>query len=100
MESDAADSGLELGDAATDELDSIPTVHNKGKDCWYKCGRKSGDCKFCGSRGACCRKGWKNSACDQATAPTKHHMCVYSNTYSIKSRSASATTVKNLGKWC
>ena len=41
-------------------------------DCWWKCGRKTGPCKFCNGRGqtiyqgACCRKGFEGPACPEA----------------------------------
>jgi len=54
----------------------------EGKDCWYKCGRKSGPCNnFCGSGNYCCRQGsnWIENGCDGKVGGKVKHECT-SNT--------------------
>jgi len=49
-----------------------------GKDCWKKCGSKSGPCNnFCGSGNYCCRQGtkWINGGCDGKVGGATHHEC-------------------------
>jgi len=45
-------------------IEKVPTARNVGKQCWYKCGHKGGECpKFCGNGALCCRQGYKNAGC-------------------------------------
>jgi len=53
-------------------------LKNKGKNCWSSCKSKQGKCEWCGSKGYCCRKGWKdkNNGCDGSFGGIGHHECV------------------------
>merc|ERR1712228_675249 len=37
-------------------------LENAGKNCWWKCDKKSGPCNWCGG-GKCCRKMWGGDGC-------------------------------------
>jgi hypothetical protein len=49
-------------------------------NCWDNCGQKGGKCAWCGTRAACCRKGWDDdpAECNGASGWTgrEGHQCV------------------------
>ena len=48
------------------------------KECWEKCGEKSGPCDhFCGSASYCCRQGtsWIDGGCDGKVGGANRHEC-------------------------
>uniref|UniRef100_A0A7M5V828 Uncharacterized protein n=2 Tax=Clytia hemisphaerica TaxID=252671 RepID=A0A7M5V828_9CNID len=54
-------------------------VQNSGKNCWWKCNKKDGECStgFCGKDGVCCRRGWDTYRCIRTTGACRHkHCCV------------------------
>merc|ERR1712113_84912 len=53
------------------------TLQNKDKNCWWKCGQKSGKCSWCGS-GKCCRKNWNGgeNGCSASEGGDNYHSCV------------------------
>jgi len=80
-----------------------PTVQNKGKDCWPKCGWGPGFCDdFCGAGNACCRKGFDNDPpeCRWATnydLTFNSHQCVPTL---LKKGTETPSGLKNQGKKC
>ena len=46
------------------------------KDCFAKCGQKSGPCKDCGTNGLCCKRGLVENGCDGNMGKRSHHTCV------------------------
>uniref|UniRef100_A0A7M5XDD6 Uncharacterized protein n=2 Tax=Clytia hemisphaerica TaxID=252671 RepID=A0A7M5XDD6_9CNID len=54
-------------------------VQNSGKNCWWKCNKKDGECStgFCGKDGVCCRRGWDTYRCIRTTGACRYkHCCV------------------------
>ena len=53
-------------------------LQNTKKNCWKPCKKKQGRCSYCGTRGMCCRKGWKDKSggCDGTFGGKNHHNCV------------------------
>ena len=63
-----------LIDSGTDDNTSSG-VKNEGIDCWNGCGRRQGECAWCGD-GMCCRLGWKGNGCDGKMGQAgKGHVC-------------------------
>ena len=52
-------------------------VKNEGQSCWMKCGRKSGNCSWCGDQGMCCRHGsnWIENGCNGEIGGPNGHTC-------------------------
>eukprot|EP00111_Clytia_hemisphaerica_P023623 TCONS_00069650-protein len=66
-------------------------LKNDGENCYYKCGHKGGSCpQYCGRTGLCCRVGYNDPGCEQASKPCySYHCCT-----------APKKEVKNIGKNC
>merc|ERR1739844_183165 len=61
-------------DTGTD-TETSTGLQNKGKDCWWGCGRRQGECSWCGD-GMCCRLGWTGNGCDGKMGEAgKGHVC-------------------------
>merc|ERR1712100_86213 len=74
-------------------------LKNEGKDCWKKCKKKDGPCKWCGATGYCCKKGKAQLGCTTTMgSSTKGHRCVAGPV--TKSNSKSKADLKNEGKDC
>ena len=76
-----------LASEMTKKIESEPRAFREPKDawqqlnkqdCWPKCEKTGGLCEdFCGPKGFCCRKGWKNECPVLAeNASPDHHTCV------------------------
>jgi len=68
-----------LGHASV-QASTIPAssdLTNTGKDCWYKCGSKQGPCEWCGTKGMCCKNGFKDKSngCDGTFGGLTRHEC-------------------------
>merc|ERR1712048_1365082 len=53
--------GANFGDAGQNHHECVErtdVVYNVGQECWHACNSQAGNCDFCGSNGACCRKDW------------------------------------------
>ncbi len=71
--SDTSDQNA-LSPRESHEVTSLTLLH-KGDRCWSSCG-KSGSCDFCGSAGACCRKGQPAEGCGKYAGCKGKHCCV------------------------
>lgn len=51
-------------------------LERQGHNCWGSCGHRGGSCNWCGSEGACCRRGWGGdpSECGN-NGGDGYHMC-------------------------
>lgn len=65
-------------DQLQDAYTCAPAFRNQGRYCWSKC-RKSGNCNFCGTKGACCRKGYGGVGCKGRAYTRFSHTCVGSS---------------------
>merc|ERR1719266_2654146 len=65
-------------------------LENAGQNCWWKCGKKSGKCSWCGS-GKCCRKNWNDgeNGCSASEGGINFHACI-----------AETASLKNAGQNC
>merc|ERR1712110_83117 len=64
----------DISDTGTD-TETSTGLQNKGKECWWVCGRREGECSWCGD-GMCCRKGWTGNGCDGTIGGRRNHQCV------------------------
>ena len=60
------------------QLDFLVDValENVGENCWSGCNKKQGKCRWCGTKGYCCRKDWQTgNGCDGTFGGVNHHEC-------------------------
>ena len=64
-------------DVTTIQPNNDDSVLNEGKECWATCGRKNGNCSWCGGSGMCCRQGqnWIKEGCNGIVGGTNRHEC-------------------------
>ena len=71
---------------------NILELENPGKDCWNNCGRKGGECAWCGTKGRCCRGGHSEGVievrnhkvlweCDGRIGGHNRHICTSKSCY-------------------
>ena len=64
-------------DDTTNDSDNNGGIQNEGEQCWWTCGRKNGECDWCGKEGMCCRQGsrWAKQGCDGEIGGKHRHEC-------------------------
>merc|ERR1712187_71335 len=55
-----------------------PYFQNQGRSCWSQCGQ-TGNCDWCGTRGACCRSGYDGHGCKGTEHSCFRHTCTVSS---------------------
>merc|ERR1719367_1950390 len=55
---------------------SMGGLKNQGKECWWKCKKRSGYCGWCGTEGMCCKRGSTGGGCTGRIGWNSGHKCV------------------------